>query len=105
MKEARNQTDPQSATPGVAILQRVILIEEAEPRKVFKVKRTAFRGPPDGWDPDDAESEDADLWTVTDEVITKVRYGLPYGSNLPVDTIGWIAWYEGRPFLVLAECV
>lgn len=98
-------TDPHWQESGGPVLKRVSIVGTAYPKKTFSVKLTIPKEPPDGWDPEDPETEDADLWTVTDTTIPNVRYGLPSGDELSEGTIGWILDdYYGRPVLILAEC-
>ncbi len=106
MNEPRNVTDPKSFTPGGPAWKRVVIIDTAEPLKKFDVRLTVPKEPPPGWDPEDSESEDADLWRETDTIIKGVRYGLPSDETFDAGSIGWILDdYYGRPVLLLAECV
>lgn len=98
----RPTSDPTARVPGLPLLQRVVIHTQAEPQRTFSVKLTSWKGPPPDWDPD--EGDEADLWTVTETLITGVRYGLPSSETLTVDTVGWIAYFEGRPYLIIAEC-
>lgn len=103
--EARAITSPLDRQGGGPVWKRVVIVGTAEPLKTFDVKLTVPKAPPDGWDPDAAESEDADLWRETDVIIKNVRYGLPSGDTLNEGTVGWILDdYLGRPVLLLAEC-
>lgn len=105
MNEARNLTDPRSATPGGTVWKRVVIVGTAKPLHTFDVKLTVPATPPNGWDPLDSGSVDADLWRETGTTIKGVRYGLPSEDELTEGTVGWILDdYYGRPVLLLAEC-
>lgn len=104
MREPRRNADAETRVDGGPQLERVVILTTAEPLKTFQVKVTSFTGPPKDWDPDAPDSKDSDLWTETERVISNVRYGLPSADTLEPDTVGWIAWYQGRPYLIIAEC-
>ena len=104
MMEPRTTGDAQSRVIDGTFLVPVVILTQAEPKKTFKVKVRSFKGPPRDWDPDAEDSEEDDLWSVTDDVIANVRYGLRSQDTIDPGVWGWIAWWQGRPFLVIAEC-
>ena len=105
--EPRAITDPLYAQTGGPVWKRVVIIGEdgARPKHTFDVKLTVPQPPPADWDPEDEDSDEADLWRETDVIIKNVRYGLPSNDELDEGTVGWILDdYYGRPVLLLAEC-
>lgn len=97
-------TDQNWQQDGIPILKRVIISSPVEPLKPFDATLTVRKVPPDGWDPDDPESVDADLWRETETVITGIRNGLPGLDSPDIGDIGWVLDdYFGQPVLLILE--
>lgn len=103
-RDYRPTTDANWNVPPQPVWLRVKITTLAEPKKTFDCVVTYPKAVPADWDPEDPETDEADLWEVSEEAIKGVRYGLPSADVLEIGTIGWARYYYGRWVLLLAEC-
>lgn len=98
----RDIVDPTAVDPlNGPLLYRVILQADLEETGSVSGKVTVPVKPAD---PDDPDNEDSDWWRETEQVISKIRNGLPNSTTIPEGNAVWIHNYFGRWVVLVPEC-